>query len=448
MTEQQKLDGRDYISCLPDDILLIILSKLNMREGAITTVLSTRWRNLWTLPSSILRLDASNLIPTNTHYVQQYNKDYQGTAINIKFEDMVDKILRQYSGEVIDQLHISYIPCYYKVNKIIPREPWVQVDTWIEIAKQKSVQTLDLSFERFKSSCYEFRSLKSLTSTTLLSLVTLLLKFPPALSSIQISRFLSSFPNLEELSIVMPNSRLNRLMIEGPSLKLKHLEIIGLAIRFFSISAPNLVSFNFIGYRNIAEVCLENLPLLTQLSYSEFNYCKIQETNWFERSSSTPEFRIILRIPTALTNLKQLNFTLGKAANGGLHSFFSLLEASPCLRKLWLNLGLFTCPLIPNQQFGINQCLEEVEIEGFSGFDNEAQLVMCIAQFSPLLKKIKIHSCLSKLSISKKLEIYTKNYNVNVMSVVQLLQSSLPQLEFLIINEPKKVCKCCLLEPN
>ncbi|XP_065858946.1 putative FBD-associated F-box protein At5g56690 [Euphorbia lathyris] len=431
MAKRQKLDDIDYISWLPDDLLLIILSKLNIREGAITTVLSTRWRNLWTLPSSIFRFDASDLIPTNTHYVQQYVKDYQATAINIKFEVMVDKILRQHSGEVIDQLYISYIPCYYEANKIIPRKPLVKVDSWIEIAKRKSVRTLDLSFERFKSSCYEFRSLKSLTSTTLLSLVTLRLKFPPALSSIQISRFLSSFPNLEELSIVMPNCRLNRLRIEGPSLKLKHLELIGLGISFLSISAPNLVSFNFAGYRKIAEVCLENTPLLTLLSYSEFNYCKRQETNLLERSSSTPQFRIILRIPAELRNLKQLNFTLGKAANGGLYSFFSLLEASPCLCKLWLNLGLFTCPLIPNQRLGINQCLEEVEIDGFSGFDNEAQLVMCIAQFSPLLKKIKIHPSLSKLSISQKKEIYTSQYNV--MSVLQLLQSRLPQLELLIV---------------
>ncbi|KAJ1405478.1 F-box-like domain superfamily [Sesbania bispinosa] len=50
---KKKRDGKDRISSLPDDVLIHILSFLPSNEAIATSLLSSRWRSLWTLVPSL-----------------------------------------------------------------------------------------------------------------------------------------------------------------------------------------------------------------------------------------------------------------------------------------------------------------------------------------------------------------------------------------------------------
>ncbi|GKU99426.1 hypothetical protein SLEP1_g12279 [Rubroshorea leprosula] len=50
------------INQLPNSILGTILSFLNLREAVRTSVLSTRWRKIWTTSLSVLNFGADNML--------------------------------------------------------------------------------------------------------------------------------------------------------------------------------------------------------------------------------------------------------------------------------------------------------------------------------------------------------------------------------------------------
>ncbi|KAJ4780805.1 F-box family protein [Rhynchospora pubera] len=73
--EEEQLE-EDFISCLPDTILHIILSKLEMRDAAVTTAVSKRWAPLFnTLPSLKIDADSFNPRDPNSH-LEEHGEPY------------------------------------------------------------------------------------------------------------------------------------------------------------------------------------------------------------------------------------------------------------------------------------------------------------------------------------------------------------------------------------
>ncbi|WVZ72777.1 hypothetical protein U9M48_021186, partial [Paspalum notatum var. saurae] len=83
---------------LPEDVLRKVFSKLHFNEAVRTSVLSRKWRRMWTI-SSRLCLDCI-LIFGQRHYFRDKQKYTQ------QFIDCVNMVLRQLYGEVVEELEV------------------------------------------------------------------------------------------------------------------------------------------------------------------------------------------------------------------------------------------------------------------------------------------------------------------------------------------------------
>ncbi|PWA50829.1 F-box domain, Leucine-rich repeat domain, L domain-like protein [Artemisia annua] len=118
-------NGIDFISNMPDPILLLILQGLpNTEEVVRTSVLSTRWRYLWTsipyFPS--LNLDCDRLL-------KPYFKLHE------KFKDFVTWCLAN-KAVGLDSFRLCCSDYYSEST----------VNVWIKAAVNRNVKSLDLSF--------------------------------------------------------------------------------------------------------------------------------------------------------------------------------------------------------------------------------------------------------------------------------------------------------------
>ncbi|XP_023757468.1 F-box/LRR-repeat protein At3g58900 [Lactuca sativa] len=116
-------DGVDMFSKLPEPILHLILSHLQGTEEVIrTSILSRRWRNLWTSVPSI-----------DIDYSRRLNP-YQGFKKN-NFEEFVSRVLENNSLD-LDSFRLS---CANYCNMSIVKQ-------WIDAAVKRNVKVLDLMF--------------------------------------------------------------------------------------------------------------------------------------------------------------------------------------------------------------------------------------------------------------------------------------------------------------
>lgn len=251
--KQKETDAEDQISRLPNDVLVLILSHLPMKDAAKTNILSRRWRYLWTFFTGTLDFDASLTLeelrfPLGSGNLNSLREE------RLRFVRWVDQVLGLHQALTVDGLRIIFDVGYE-----------CDADNWVKFALDKKVQKLELDFTDLRmadySELYAFPS-HLFENSNPSSLTALHLKRVNVTGG-TLECLLSHCPFLEVLSVKNSSSLLS-LNIWGPTLKLKYLEIWGCRnFEKLEISAVNLLSFS---YRGPEVVHFKHVPQLLELS--------------------------------------------------------------------------------------------------------------------------------------------------------------------------------------
>ncbi|XP_050229901.2 FBD-associated F-box protein At5g38590-like [Mercurialis annua] len=268
--------SNDYISKLPNDILISILSQFDLQIIARTSILSKRWRHIWKLCDRKIDINLTDFIKNYGPLPPLSSHD------KLRIVDRMHNLLTQISDinlTMIDQLKIrfpiignssscDYKPVdYYDVSIS-------QLQSWINMAIQNNVKALELDLSAaLVGSPSNSTSITVFSDAKFMSLVSLrLIGVQAHLSYKLLDYLLSVSPFLEDLCVKescfgKEKGCLGELKISDTCLK--RLDLINNGIQILEISsAPNLESFKFVeNYGKPFNVCFKNVPRPSRVSF-------------------------------------------------------------------------------------------------------------------------------------------------------------------------------------
>ncbi|PIA58683.1 hypothetical protein AQUCO_00500555v1 [Aquilegia coerulea] len=316
--DQQDASNGDRISDLPDNLLHQILASLDMKCVVQTSVLSTRWRNLWMS------------LPTLNFDLDTFLESTKGTAKDKdRFMEFVDQVFIHQDITNVQKFHLFYNEKRELLHK--------RVYSWICAAVRRNVQELFIDFPTANSFKLPFRlftcqSLKVLKLEFGSSYVCL--RLPefislPVLKTVHLksvrfsdesrtSKFFSSCVVLESLAIIYCDFSfylLENLIISCP--KLKHLVIendidredwYGKGYCKVKIFAPYLESLRCRDHLG-RDYVIENSSSLVKVEiYMEKE--KTEDLDCGELSDTTKEYGArVISVLSAVRNVRELTLS-------------------------------------------------------------------------------------------------------------------------------------------
>ncbi|XP_047978631.1 F-box/LRR-repeat protein At3g26922-like [Salvia hispanica] len=294
--QQKKKQGNgvvvDRISELPDDILFTILSFLSTREAAATSILSSRWPNLWKHTPN-LDLFNRNYVRKTTE-IEHTSWDFE-TCQNVK---MVNSALESHQAPCLKQFRI----CFY-INKSAQST----ITKWLEFVWSRQVERLELSFSclRQKQAVVledmlgEMRPMKHLRELCLINM---------KVSSGDISLFLRNCPLLKKLTIRC-STLTSDVYLCGTTLMLEYLQLHYCILNesIINISAPYLSEVKIDAYPG--QLWFKNVPKLvvaTFMHHFAFEVCCITSQHQKLTLSLSYTENIVANSFPQMPNLKEL----------------------------------------------------------------------------------------------------------------------------------------------
>ncbi|KAH6809437.1 hypothetical protein C2S51_027220 [Perilla frutescens var. frutescens] len=375
---------------LPDETLVLILSRLTFNEAIASSLLSHRWRYMWTF---IPRLIFDGTV----------SKKRRSTADEKSwdFVKWVEHAIALQKNSTIEELRV-----FFNLDK--SHGKWI--DGWLKYAFARKVQRLELNLTKdtpqarraydeyytlphnFLCDSVDFKCLKHV-SMNMVNVNGEALEF-----------LLHNSPLLEELS-VSRSSHLSTLKIVGPLPLFKRLELMEChSLNSVEIRDVNLVHLKYHG--KMIDFVMENASLLVSLSVGGCVTDNLQAVLFmFLRilaQLETFEIRIIRMFnwrdtgmfysAVKMNCLKQL---VVRAVSGddSLLPLTSLMRASPWLHRFVLDARRFGCRFI-NKEFNkiVSRYpyLKEVEFVSYNGAASDLELIMHLVKNALNLNKIVI----------------------------------------------------------
>ncbi|XP_071689880.1 F-box/FBD/LRR-repeat protein At5g53840-like [Rutidosis leptorrhynchoides] len=410
--EEHGFNPNDYISRMPDDILVSILSKLSLKEAATTSNLSTKWRYLW-CQTDCLDFDAND----------ELDKIAVDSKLRVierpKYINWVNRVTRQHKAHTIDEFRICFD--FDKSSKCA-------IDKWVEFAISKRAQKLELDLlengemlrqtERnyvlptkiFDKSVRLTSKRRSLTFPKTVFSKEIGIKFLKHLflkcvnvSEEALLKLLVNCTALQQLSIHGSGDLVN-VKISGKALVLKYLEIVFcFGVKLIEIIDSNLESFSYLGPG--ITIKLDDVPRLQEISigegYSGFENnvfgqisCCISHLQILTLDIYRPEEDVKFVCIPELPKLRQLILKIGAWDDDSLLEFTSLAKACPKLQRFVIQL-IWMSPAkrrrkIRHAAKHPHQHLEMVEIVGYFGRTSDLELVVYFIENAIALKKLVI----------------------------------------------------------
>ncbi|CAA0806796.1 F-box/FBD/LRR-repeat protein [Striga hermonthica] len=388
----------DFISLLPDDILLDILSSLPLKEAGRTSVLSSRWRYLWSYTSYLNFDDYSTM--------EKIIQDPDLCLVERereKYVRWVDSVLQSHRGFSLKEFRI----CFTLIHS-------PSITKWLEFAFERHIEKLELNLRdgeyihgpdetyvfpqellRDNSRIFNYKTIKVLC----LDCVNV--------SGEAIEFLLRYCPLLEQL-VVCFSELLSSLEVCGPSLVLKHLKIWDCKyLKSLRISAPNLTTLIL---DKIEGILLEDVPMLLDVyvAFGDslpdsmhvqrlvptllccFSQLEILTLNIYGRKEllSTPDFPV-------MPKLKKLVFV--KVLCGVDWSLLDLahfITASPNLQEFELKQQIIVAERSNREiqkgveHFPLHQHLNVFRFLGYYGCPSDVELVNYLLENCLALKEI------------------------------------------------------------
>ncbi|XP_075660692.1 F-box/LRR-repeat protein At3g26922-like [Castanea sativa] len=413
---QRQDPSKDWISDLPDEILIDIVSLLSMKEALNISILSKRWRHIWR-STVILKFDGSNKLLSSIGNKKSLQR--------LAFVTWVDRVLDSHYGSVVTEFSVCYA-----LNK----RAACHINQWISFAVGKKVQRLELKLEdddssfsglyTFPSSKFRAEEASSIKHLALnacrvyspgfdsfRSLITLSLDHV-VLTDIVFNNIFLNCPRLEHVSVVVAKNLVNARVV-GPNLPLKHLKLsICDQLESIEICAMNLVIFIYGG--KPINLFLRNVPMLREIQFfasdvmindtiaSTLSQVVSLETlalfceNVWNITEEYPEIKS--RVFPTFSKLKVLVLTVKTSFWSGYIGFPSLLRACPLLQRLGMHFDFR--PLDPEfrsdetRTSPESQCqfLKEVELSGFLGQTYDMELAVYLIKAAVVLERMTIRS--------------------------------------------------------
>ncbi|KAM7483332.1 hypothetical protein LguiB_007915 [Lonicera macranthoides] len=382
----------DRISELPEGILVNIVSLLTIGEAARTSILSHRWKKLWTFSTGSLDFVGKNVLEE----IIFFQKFELLKPERVKFVSWVNQILNAHTGATINELRVQFdldLSC------------GLDIDSWINFALQKRVRRLELFFKRVAihwDDCYPFPE-QCLGNSNINFLTSLKLQFVGVTQEI-LEYLLSNCPNLEFVCISNSPCLLGLKVFPASCPKLEYLEIVHCHhLKFLEISAITLMSLTYSGPR--IELCLKNVPNLAALSFGGFYADNIIRDKNFSRLSislsqiaklkldlAADMYGYFTRFPN-FKNLEQLELIVKTSDHRSLLSCTSLLRACLMLYRFSIQMEWVDEPAEVRERVEKSirlKCLKVVEFRWFRGSTTDVELATYLLTNAPYLEKIQV----------------------------------------------------------